>query len=75
MTWRTFGGDYADIYESLLVARCLKDGVDISTNELSIQLRQHIYRGIGYMAATGRIYGIADLAALVSADSDIEKVA
>ena len=27
MTWRTFGGDYADIYEGLLKTRLQRDGL------------------------------------------------
>jgi DNA sulfur modification protein DndE len=61
MTWRTFGGDYADIYEALLKARCLVDEHELTPSEMSQQLRQHIYRGIGYMATSNRISSVADL--------------
>jgi DNA sulfur modification protein DndE len=66
MTWRTFGGDYADIYEALLKARCLVDEHELTPSELSRQLRQHIYRGIGYLAASNRITNVADLSALAA---------
>lgn len=64
MTWRTFGGDQADIYEALLRSRCLTDGRKLTPVELSKQLRQHIYRGIGYLATSNRIGNVSDLAGL-----------
>jgi DNA sulfur modification protein DndE len=64
MTWRTFGGDYADIYEALLKARCLSDEHELTPSDLSRQLRQHIYRGIGYLATSNRIANVADLSVL-----------
>jgi len=62
MTWRTFGGDHADIYEAILKARCLNDEHEITPTELSRQLRQHIYRGIGYLASSNRIANVAEMA-------------
>lgn len=64
MTWRTFGGDHADIYEGLLKQRCASDGAEQSPEQLSQQLRRHIYRGIGYLAASNRVATIAELAAI-----------
>ena len=64
MTWRTFGGEFSDVYEALLKIRCLNDHIDLSSSELSHQLRYHISRGIGYLAAGKRITNIGDLAAL-----------
>ena len=64
MTWRTFGGDYADTYEALLKSRCLKDNRELDAHELSQQLRHHIYRGIGYLATSNRFKNVAELAAL-----------
>lgn len=69
MAWRTFGGDYSDIYEALLKARCLVDEHELTPSELSRQLRQHIYRGIGYLASSKHVTNIADLSALVLDDS------
>ena len=66
MTWRTFGGDYADIYEALIKARCVVDEYELTPSELSQQLRQHIYRGIGYLATSNRITNVADLSALAT---------
>ena len=65
MTWRTFGGDHADIYEGLLKSRLQIDGIEVSSGELTQQLRRHIYRGIGYLAATNKVADIAELSSLV----------
>jgi DNA sulfur modification protein DndE len=72
MTWRTFGGDYADIYEALIKARCLKDEHELTPSELSRQLRQHIYRGIGYLASSNRITSVAGLSALATVAPNID---
>jgi DNA sulfur modification protein DndE len=64
MTWHTFGGEHQDIYEAILKARCLTDGHELTPTELSRQLRQHIYRGIGYLASSGQITSVANLATL-----------
>ena len=75
MTWRTFGGDYADIYEALLKSRCLSDKHELTPSELSQQLRQHIYRGIGYLATSNRISNVAELAALALIQQTTSNVA
>ena len=64
MTWRTFGGEYVDIYEALLIKRCIDDELALTPAELSQQLRFHLYRGIGYLAVNRRINNVADLAIL-----------
>ena len=73
MTWHTFAGEYDAIYEALLLQRCADDGIDVTPSELSKQLRQHLYRGIGYLAAGKRINNIADLALLETHGNTIEK--
>ena len=73
MTWHTFAGEYDAIYEALLLQRCADDGLDVTPGELSKQLRQHLYRGIGYLAAGKRINNIADLALLETNGNTTEK--
>lgn len=70
MTWRTFGGDHADIYEAILKSRCLVDEHEITPTELSRQLRQHIYRGVGYLASSNRIANVAEIAEIAIKDID-----
>jgi len=51
MTWKTFGGEYADIYLGLLKHRCLEDGLELDEDTLSEQLKLHLHRGIGYLSS------------------------
>ena len=69
MTWRTFGGEYTEIYEALLTKRCIDDGVPLSPTDMSQQFRFHVYRGIGYLAAGKRISNIGDLATLSTSNN------
>ena len=42
MSWRTFGGEYHELYLALLKQRCFKDKKD----DLANQFRLHLHRGI-----------------------------
>lgn len=66
MTWRTFGGEYADIYLGLLKQRCLQDKLPIDDDTLSTQLRRHLHRGIGHLVGKKDLNGIEDLVALTA---------
>jgi DNA sulfur modification protein DndE len=61
ITWKVFGGPYADIYLALLKQRCQRDGLGTSDEVLAMQFRLHLHRGIGYLAADRRIKSISDL--------------
>lgn len=61
MTWRTFGGEYADIYLGLLKYRCLQDQLPIDQDTLSTQLRRHLHRGIGHLVGKKDLNSIEDL--------------
>jgi DNA sulfur modification protein DndE len=61
MTWKVFGGQWADVYEALLIQRCQQDGLPTDSESLSRQLRLHIHRGIGSMTADKSIESIAGL--------------
>ena len=71
MTWRTFGGESEHIYEALLKTRCLNEGKEPTSVELTKQARQHIYRGLGYLTSSNRISTIVDLAAMALEQSNI----
>jgi DNA sulfur modification protein DndE len=65
MTWRTFAGaDHEDIFWAILRQRCVDDGLDTEPDTLATQFRLHVHRGIGYLAGTPDLRGIADLVAL-----------
>jgi DNA sulfur modification protein DndE len=61
MTWHTFAGEYADVYLALLRERCRRDGLKLTENTLTEQLRLHIHRGIGYLVSDPEIDSISGL--------------
>lgn len=61
MDWKTFGGEYEEIYLALLRERCARDGLGTADEVLSTQFRLHLHRGIAYLAADKRLKNIADL--------------
>ena len=64
MSWRVFGGRYADLYMAILKERCVRDGLGTDTGTLSQQFRLHLHRGISYLAGNRNIRSITDLVAL-----------
>ena len=61
MTWRTFAGQYDEIFLALLKQRCSADGLTTDVEELQRQLRRHLHRGIGYLASKNGIKSIDQL--------------
>lgn len=61
MSWKVFGGPYADIYLALLKERCRRDHLETTDEVLSTQFRLHLHRGIGYLAADKSIKNIQTL--------------
>lgn len=68
MSWRTFGGRYADLYLALLRQRCQRDGLGADDETVAQQFRLHLHRGISYLAADKTLRNIASLMARVPAD-------
>lgn len=64
MSWPTFGGDYADAYEALVVDWCRSAGVGTNSETLERYLSLHLERGIGYLSGTNFIKSVDDLLAL-----------
>jgi DNA sulfur modification protein DndE len=69
MTWQVFGGDAHEVYLALLKERCERDGLGTSDDVLARQLRLHLHRGIGYLAAPQMIRSVSDLIRLVAEES------
>lgn len=61
MSWYTFGGEYSDLYEALIIAWC-KD-MDLPTDQetLAKYFRLHLERGISYLAGTNVIRNLNEL--------------
>jgi DNA sulfur modification protein DndE len=69
MTWRTFGGEYQDLYLGLLRFRLHEDGHELDEKTLAQQFRLHVHRGLGYLAADksiGSIKGLIEQAQLTA---------
>lgn len=64
MSWRVFGGRYADLYLALLKERCVRDGLGASPDVLAQQFRLHLHRGISYLAGNKELRQIDDLVSL-----------
>lgn len=61
MSWRVFGGRYADLYLALLKERCVRDGFGAADEVLVQQFRLHLHRGISYLAGKKKLQRIDDL--------------
>lgn len=66
MSWRVFGGRHADLYMALLRARCMRDELPMEEDELALQFRLHLHRGIAYLANDRDIRDIAALMKLAA---------
>ena len=64
MSWKVFGGRYADLYLALVKERCLRDGLRTDPDTLAQQFRLHLHRGIAYLAGNKKLRKIDDLIGL-----------
>lgn len=64
MSWKVFGGRYADLYMALLKERCVRDGLGTDPETLAQQFRLHLHRGISYLAGNKNLRKIEDLVSL-----------
>lgn len=66
MSWKVFGGRYADLYYILVKERCIRDGLGTDPEIVAQQFRLHLHRGISYLAGNKNLRKIDDLVALVA---------
>lgn len=66
MSWKVFGGRYADLYMALMKERCVRDGLGADPETVAQQFRLHLHRGISYLAGNKDLRSIDDLVALIS---------
>lgn len=64
MSWKVFGGRYADLYMALIKERCVRDGLGVDSDTVAQQFRLHIHRGISYLFGNKKLRSIDDLLAL-----------
>jgi DNA sulfur modification protein DndE len=66
MTWRTFGGKNADIYEALIQLQVRNDLEDPTPEMISKYFRNHLHRGIASLSTGKRISNVSSLVRLVN---------
>ena len=66
MNWLTFAGEYHEIYEALIKAWCIKNGLGTDEEVINKYFKLHLERGIGYLSGTNFVKNIQDLLDLSS---------
>lgn len=61
MSWHTFAGENYEIYEALIRARCIEDGLPTDDETLVKYFKLHLNRGISYLSGTNVVKSIDDL--------------
>lgn len=61
MSWFTFGGEYSDVYDALMIAWCRKMGVPTDDETLAKYFKLHLERGIAHLSGTNFIKSLDDL--------------
>ena len=62
MSWYTFAGEYAEIYEAMIRQRCINDGLGDDSDILAKYFRLHLCRGINNYSSRDFIKSASDLA-------------
>ena len=68
MSWYTFGGEYSDIYEALMIAWCKKMNLPTDEDILAKYFKLHLERGIAHLSGTNFIKNLDDLISLAIGD-------
>lgn len=66
MSWFTFGGEYSDLYEALIIAWCKTKNLPVDHETVSKYFKLHLERGISYLCGTNFIKSINDLLELAT---------
>ncbi|GGL03206.1 DNA sulfur modification protein DndE [Streptomyces flaveus] len=67
MSWKTFAGQYQDIYLALLKQRCVADGEEPTDENVAKVLTVHLHRGIGYLGGQRELATVEGMVAAVTA--------
>lgn len=61
ISWHTMFGENHEIYEALVKAKCIDDGLSTDKETLARYLKLHVARGVAYLSGTNVIASISDL--------------
>lgn len=61
MSWYTFGGEYSEVYDALMIAWCKEMGLPTDEETLAKYFKLHLERGIAYLSGTNFIKNLDDL--------------
>ncbi|HAV1868696.1 DNA sulfur modification protein DndE [Enterobacter hormaechei] len=62
MTWKTFGGDFSDVYMVMLRQRTFQDFNNLDDDTLNQSFKLHLHRGISYLL--NKVYSLDDITKL-----------
>ena len=68
MSWYTFGGEYSDIYDALMIAWCKRMNLSTDEETLSKYFKLHLERGIAHLSGTNFIKNLDDLVHLTTGE-------
>jgi len=75
IAWKTFGGEYADLYLALVKQRCARDGLEVTDQTVTDELHAHVHRGIAYLAGDPNVKTIETLVAKATGVQSDERIA
>ena len=55
MSWFTFGGEYHELYNAIIIAWCIKMNIPTDEQTLSKYFKLHLERGISHLSGTNFI--------------------
>lgn len=51
ISWKVFGGEYADVYSALVAMRWRKDTANNPAMDIAEHFRRHLHRGLNFLEA------------------------
>ncbi|WJV47124.1 DNA sulfur modification protein DndE [Streptomyces flavofungini] len=66
MSWKTFAGQYGDVYLALLKQRCIADGEEPTDENVAKTLTIHLHRGIGHLGGQKEFQSLEGLVGTVN---------
>lgn len=66
MSWRTFGGQYAEVYWALLMQRIAEQGGGTEMSDVEREFNRHLHRGIGALSNVAQRPTIRDIVSMVA---------